>query len=225
MTLKSAVFAISIISALVMPLSAANLLVNGSFETNAGGACTPGPPLNFVDLAAGSNCITGWTIVSGTVDYIDSAGWQAQNGNISIDMGGINNGAIAQTFATISGATYDVTFWMAGNMGAAPTVKTMQVSADGQSQNYSFDTTGKTFTNMGYIQETFHFVATGTSATLQFLNTDNPSSAGGPVLDNVTAAQAPEPGSFALMLIALGGMAIFMIANRFFPRSRVALVP
>jgi choice-of-anchor C domain-containing protein len=184
----------------------ANVLFNGSFETNAGGGCVPS---GFVTIGVGSTCITGWSVVSGNVDYVSSGLWDAENGTFSFDMSGTTNGAIAQTFATDAGFEYDVTFWLAGNYAAAPTIKTLEVSADGQSQDYTFDITGKSAHNMGYVQETFSFVANGASATLQFTSADNPGTDAGPVLDNVTAIEVtPEPGSFSLVLLALLGTAI-----------------
>jgi choice-of-anchor C domain-containing protein len=191
----------------------ANLLFNGSFETNGGGACVP---TSFITMSPGNTCISGWSIVSGNVDYISSVGgWEAEDGTFSIDMSGTVNGAIEQSFATVVGQGYSVTFWMAGNFGAAPVVKTLQVSAAGQSQNDTFDTTGKSDQNMGWVMETFNFVAANTSTTLEFANIDVPNSDGGPTLDNVSVtATAPEPGSFALLFVALGGMAFTRLIRR-----------
>ncbi|MFD0163596.1 DUF642 domain-containing protein, partial [Streptomyces decoyicus] len=64
-------------------------------------------------------------------------------------------------------------------------VKTGEVLIDGQNfQDFSFDTTGKTFARMGYVGRQVTFVATGASTTLSFAST-TASGAYGPVIDNV----------------------------------------
>lgn len=196
------------------PLSIrANLLFNGSFETNSGGGCVPS---SFLTLSPGSTCISGWSVASGNVDYISSVGgWSAEDGTFSIDLSGTVNGAIAQSFVTSIGQEYSVTFWLAGNFGAVPVVKTLEVSAAGQSQDDTFDTTGKSANNMGWVLETFNFVASSTSTTLEFASIDVPSSDGGPALDNVNVtAVTPEPGSFALVFAALSGVALKTFLGR-----------
>lgn len=200
-------FALLGFSLVLPPLRAAALITNGSFESNTGGACTQ-TPQGYADISAGATCITGWTVTSGTIDLV-STFWNAEDGSFSLDLSGVNDGSIAQTFATQTGVRYNVTFWLAGNV-ISPPVKTLQVSAAGQSNNYSFDDTGKSNSNMGWLQETFSFTATGTSSTLEFLSTDNPSGNAGPTLDNVTVTAAtPETGSLGLMLT---GLAVFLLS-------------
>ncbi len=98
---------------------------------------------------------------------------------------------MSQTFTTIPGTQYTVTYALAGNPGALPVVKTGQVLIDGQDvQDFSFDTTGKTPTNMGYIHRQVTFVATNASTTLTFAST-TPNSARGPVIDDVTVTPCP----------------------------------
>jgi choice-of-anchor C domain-containing protein len=202
-----------------LPLSASPF-TNGSFETNAGGGCNPGG--NFVELGVGSTCITGWSVVSGNIDYVGGL-WQAENGNDSIDMDGNTDGAIAQTFDTILGNVYSVSFYLAGNTNAAPTVKTLQVSAtSGTPQTYTFNDTGFSNSNMGYILETYSFTAGGTSTTLTFTSLDNPSSNAGAVIDNVSVTDlsaAPEPGTLALVLGAVGLMALYRWKRRSQPQG------
>ena len=93
--------------------------------------------------------MTGWTVSSGTVDYIGTY-WQASNGARSVDLNGGNTGAISQTFPTVPGLTYNVTFDMSGNPAGGPALKTMNVSAGGASTAYSYDViaSGTTLANM-----------------------------------------------------------------------------
>ena len=154
---------------------------NGSFE---GG---PNPGSSWITLASGSTVINNWTVTSGTIDYMGTA-WAASNGTRSIDLSGASAGAIAQTFVTVPATTYTVTFDFAGNpgYGNGTGVKKMRVSvnnAGAASQEYTFDTTGRTLANMGWTTQTFTFVPTSTSTTLTFTSLEN--SAYGPALDNV----------------------------------------
>lgn len=161
---------------------------DGSFETPV---VTPG---TFVDVSQGQS-IGPWT-VSGLVDLIGAGYWQAADGAQSVDLNGQNtsipgeSGAVSQTFTTIPLFAYEVSFALAGNplsQGdpvAGPLTKTGDVLINGQIvKNFSFNVTGKSPTNMGYVTEEFTFLATGTSTTLEFAST-NPGE-GGPVIDNV----------------------------------------
>ena len=105
----------------------ANLVFNGSFEIGA-------DPGSFTTLNAVDNSIPGWTVTGGSVDYIGSY-WQASNGVRSLDMDGYNAaGAIAsQTFATVAGLAYWVSFDLAGNTDGLPTTKKIEVKELGES--------------------------------------------------------------------------------------------
>ena len=53
----------------VMPLSA-NLITNGSFETVAAGCASPGAGFYSVFPPPGTQCISGWTVVTEDVHYM-----------------------------------------------------------------------------------------------------------------------------------------------------------
>src|SRR5262249_55429807 len=102
-----------------------NLIINGSFEEG------PDPQGNaFVTLQKGSTDIKGWEVTRGDIDHI-STYWPAAEGNRSLDMNGIGPGGIAQTFKTVKGRKYRVTFSMAANPDAAGEKK-LVVSAAGK---------------------------------------------------------------------------------------------
>jgi choice-of-anchor C domain-containing protein len=174
--------------AVCMPAFGQSLIVNGSFE-----ASSPlGPQLNF---PGGSTDITGWTVIGGNVDYMDSASanpglvWQAAEGTRSLDLAGSPGmGGMAQSFETIAGGQYHVSFAMAGNYSGSPAIKTMEVRAAGQSATFTFDTTDKNAANMGWEYHTWTFTATGSSTTLELLNATSESGGiyYGPVLDDVS---------------------------------------
>jgi choice-of-anchor C domain-containing protein len=154
---------------------------NGSFE---GG---PNPGSSWITLGAGSTVINGWSVVAGSIDYMGTA-WPASAGSRSIDLSGSGAGTIAQTFTTTPGTAYTVTFDFAGNpgYGAGTGVKTLKVSVNNTnavSTTYTFDTTGKTLSNLGWTTKTFTFTASAASTTLTFTSLDN--SVYGPVIDNI----------------------------------------
>ncbi|WP_158795128.1 choice-of-anchor C family protein [Streptomyces sp. NRRL S-337] len=157
-----------------------SVLADGSLETPRV------KPNTFQTFTAGQ-FLGPWKVTSGSVDLKDAGYWQAAKGKQSMDLNGNGTGAVSQTFATVTGTAYTVTYALAGNSdGQAPAVKTGTVLIDGQNvQDLSFDATGKTHTDMGYVTRQVHFVATGKSTTLTFAST-TPNSDGGPVIDDVT---------------------------------------
>jgi choice-of-anchor C domain-containing protein len=159
------------------PASAATAFSNGSFEKPVVA------PNTFVTVFAGQP-LGAWTVTSGNVDLIGAGFWQAADGVQSLDLDGGQAGAVSQTFTTSPLFAYEVSFALAGNPVDLPVVKTGQVLVNGHvALNFSFDTTGKTEANMGYVHREFAFQATGNATTLEFASTT--AGAFGPVIDNV----------------------------------------
>jgi choice-of-anchor C domain-containing protein len=163
-----------------------DVITNGSFEI--------GPdPGSYLTLPVGSTAITGWTVTRASIDYKGTY-WQHSNGNRSLDLDDSPGfGGIAQTFDTNPGQTYIIRFDMAGNPDGPPVVKQMRVTAAGQQQDFSFDTTGHSRTNMGWTTRTWSFVANSTSSTLEFYSLDTVDGRYGPALDNVRLVPEPSP--------------------------------
>lgn len=186
----------------------ANLIANGSFEA---AAINPGG--GFIAVFPGESFITGWDVIAEDVHYMGTF-WQASDGIRSLDLDGLigSSGGVSQTFSTVAGAQYDVTFDMAGNYANAPTIKPMRVSADGQGQDFFFDITGKSALNMGWTPMSWSFIADDTSATLQFLSlteTNGLTEGWGAALDNVSVLAAnpiPVPAAAWLFGTALIGL-------------------
>ncbi|GAB7186375.1 DUF642 domain-containing protein [Kitasatospora sp. Ki12] len=150
---------------------------DGSFES-------PKAPANAYSALSAGQVIGPWQVTAGSVDLIGAGFWQAAEGDQSVDLNGAAAGTVAQTFTTVPGTTYSVTYALAANPGGGPAVKTGRALIDGQDfQDFSFDSTGKTRAAMGYVGRQFSFVAQNSSTTLTFTSTV--AGAHGPVLDNV----------------------------------------
>ena len=145
---------------------------NGNFEHGSvANTC------NVFDIPAGSNVVTGWTVSVGTIDWESPppCGWQVARGwfakDKSIDLVGTHCvGGIQQTFDTTPGGHYRLVFALAGNYGHAPVVKPLAVTVNGVTTHFTFDATGKSALNMGWIRETIDFVASGSSSTVNFVS-------------------------------------------------------
>jgi choice-of-anchor C domain-containing protein len=163
---------------------ARNLLVNGSFEEGpaVGGGAS-------VLLENGSTALKGWVVSQGNIDVVDSSGWQAADGKRSLDLSGLTPGAVSQTFKTHKGQKYRVRFALAGNPNG-PTEKKLQVSAGGKTTEFTFDVTGKTPTDMGWVRKTWEFTAEADETTLEFLSLTEGNS--GPALDDVVVVAIRE---------------------------------
>ncbi|MFI0821541.1 choice-of-anchor C family protein [Streptomyces sp. NPDC021098] len=157
---------------------AASHFDDGSFETPRVAANT------FVNIGTGGT-IGPWKVAAGNVDHIGGGFWQAAEGDQSVDLNGGAAGTVSQNFTTVPGKRYTVTYSLAANPAGGPAVKTGKVLVDGQNfQDFSFDSTGKTMTNMGYVTREVSFRATGATTTLAFASTM--SGAYGPVIDDVS---------------------------------------
>jgi choice-of-anchor C domain-containing protein len=189
MTKKWLISAGSGLAAAVLIASAAvaveTVETNGSFENGVNAPTTGyrGP------LGTTNSDITGWTIATGTVDWIGSL-WQAADGARSIDLSGSGPGALSQTLTTTVGATYAVEFKLSGNPDGSPLLKTLNVVATGgapQAFTYDRGATSNTRLDMKWADQLYTFVANSTSTTLTFTSTT--SSAYGPALDDVAITE------------------------------------
>ena len=175
----------------------ATMIVNGDFSLPGGGSVDKVP--------AGSTFFPGWTVTRANVDYY--GGW-------SIDLDGTPGfGGIEQAFATQVGVEYLVTFDFSGNPFAwtpeEPLLKKMRVSAAGQSADFEHTVVrGGPFT---WTQESWSFIATDTTTTLEFFSLDTEqagySGSFGPMIDNVFVDAIPEPSTALLLGLGLIGLA------------------
>jgi choice-of-anchor C domain-containing protein len=162
-----------------------NLIVNGSFEM--------GPEAGeFKPLDKDSTDINGWKVTRAQIDYIGTY-WQHAKGEHSLDLHGSPGiGGIAQTFKTKKGQKYRVTFALAGNPEGSVAKKKMAVKAAGKQQEFEFDTTGKTRTDMGWTTKSWEFTADADETTLEFFSTMTDDESCGPCLDDVIVVEVKE---------------------------------
>ncbi len=194
---------LAVISAVGLPLTAvaSTGMSNGSFEEGA----FP-DSVAFQTLWSGTpdaESITGWTVTSGSVDWINTY-WTAQDGTKSLDMNGtptsdvpLAAGTISQTLATAVNNTYVVQFYISGNPACGPGSRDLIVSASGTApQSYTFTITDATTrANMGWTVQAYSFVAKDSSTVLAFAADPNDTSVCGPALDSVSVTETAVQGA------------------------------
>ncbi len=205
------------LAALTAPFAAqaAEVLVNGSFEDI--GAATPEGWGGLTYYAGGPFALPGWVVESGSVDLTTSGSFwgPAEDGDYSMDINGWSAGRISQSFDTVMGQTYNVSFAYSRNVAGAPDPALAFVSAGGQ----TFDVSAANTSTFGYghhmqwLTGAFSFVGTGspTTLTLGAVTGGN----GGVFFDSVSVQTVrsgaplqvvgvPEPAAWALMIGGFG---------------------
>lgn len=196
---------ITAIVAMAMPAAAnAASIVNGSFEDGTN-------PGSFTTVNAGQTNITGWDVLTGSVDYIGSY-WQASDGVRSVDLSGNSIGTLGQTVNGLtSGQSYKVTFDVSRNPDGGSNPRTGVFSANGQNFNFAYTDATNTKENMKWTTVSYTFLATGGTATISFSSDASGGCCFGPALDNVRIDAVPEPASWAMMV---GGFTLLGAAVR-----------
>jgi choice-of-anchor C domain-containing protein len=172
-------------------------VVNGSFEEG------PNPGNGFLTLGTGDSSINGWTVTSGSIDYIGGY-WTAQQGSRSIDLAGISLGTLSQTIAnTIAGQLYQVNFYVSKNPDQGASNRTGTVTAGGQTFQFAYSLPNDR-TNMNWTLASYRFLATGPDTVLSFAADTSAGCCFGPALDDVSIGAVPEPGTWAMMIGGFG---------------------
>ena len=182
--------------ALAGPVSANELLTNGSFES---------------DLQAANSWkiykqLTGWSAGALGVELRDDVVGQAMDGLNFVELDTTGNSSISQSIATVIGQTYHLSFAYAQREGTAAATNGMSWSA-GNMSDIAFGADGNTGWTL--MNTSFMAVDTLTTLTFQALGT---SDSFGTSLDAVSVTQAvPEPAS---LLLVMSGLAVCLMASR-----------
>ena len=165
-------------------LRSANLLVNGSFEEGA----EPGGG-GFTTVGVDGTALKGWKVTAGSVDHIDTY-WKAAHGGRSLDLNGNDVGAISQTFKTVKGQKYAVSFALAANFDSGADSLKVKVSAAGKAEEFTFEKKEVSKENMGWVIKTWEFTATDDETTLDIASLHTDEAFCGPALDDVIVVPA-----------------------------------
>ena len=168
--------------ALVSPSGASNLVANGGFEI------VPDPGAGTVMLPVGSTVLSPWIVTAGEVEGIGQYYWAAGEGLTSLSLNGNSAGTIAQSFATVPGTAYTVSFLLSGDAFSASPIKHLRVRAAGAVKDTLFDSTPAWHWNMAWTQVNWTFQAVASTTTLEFVSMD--AGAEGPALDGVQVVPA-----------------------------------
>ncbi len=122
-------------------------------------------------ILPGRNGLAPWRVTAGSVDV--QTYWPAVQGEDSVDLNGVAAGTIRQTFATIPGQAYQLSFCYANNPDGPAHAATAVVSLTGASPrlNWKLTHAGSTSTDMNYSRFLGTFVADSATTTLQFAST------------------------------------------------------
>ena len=195
------------VALLVSGAHAAELLQNGGFE---GGV--------YTDAGGNPYAPVGWTTESsfdfGGGDVNEVINGNAHSGAYALEFGNYDAqaaSAIDQSFADVVGATYSGSFWVYATRGGDPSA-----NVTAQINGVILSSVDDSVTS--YMQETFSFIGTGHD-TLTLTASTNP---GEWMVDDVSimgaapVMGAPEPASWALMLIGAGAMGLGLRKRRGF---------
>ena len=212
----SALAALTIVAA-PSTAGAVELLTNGSFEDIGTGIPEGWGGLTY--YAGGPVALPGWSISTGSVDLTTSASFwgPAYDGNYSLDINGWDPGTISQSFATVIGQLYNVSFAYGRNVAGAPDPALATVSAGGATFNVSAANDGSFGYghHMAWKTGGFSFTGNGspTTITLAAVTGGN----GGVFFDQISVQSAggvPEPAAWALMISGFGMMGVMLRRRR-----------
>jgi hypothetical protein len=208
---------------LTQQANAANLLVNGGFESPSQ-ASVPNFATFNVGTQTSTTYITGWTVIQGNVDLTTAADYgpltntldpsSVQDVDLIGNSQGSNNvfGGLAQTFATVAGKTYQLTFDYSHNSGRTSSngfaAQVTVVDANNLANSLLSTVVSQASGTATWVAFSMDFTATSDSSTLSFVDTLGAFDAG-IYLDDVDVEQVnvsatPLPATLPLFAGGLG---------------------
>ena len=173
---------------------AANLIQNGSYED---GTFSPIISNSWVNVAPGGTKLTGWTVGMAGIDWhqnsfeIQSALDGQRMVDLNLSGGGLSDsGTISQSFQTTPGASYVLTFHLAGPETSFPNPRQVRVNVAGIEQTFAQAASHNLTLVWG--KKDLAFVATASTTTLMFSSV-NGSGFWGPFLDDVRVEASTQP--------------------------------
>lgn len=219
-SLSHFVLALGTCAAIASPLAHAAAFQNGSFELPG----SSGPAFSF--LPAGNTSVVGWITdgytVSNPVFYqIEQFGVVARDGKASIGFGanGATGGRISQSFDTVMGQSYTVSFattaQQSGSGAQSYLAEALNLSPGGSPVLLGSQLGSIPVGDNAWVDHSFLFIAASAVSQLRFADTSNGAAAGGinwaldavSVSSAITVTPVPEPSTYALMLLGLAATA------------------
>jgi len=195
--------------------AATNLIVDGSFEQLSQVGPNSWALINQATLTADEG-VGAWTVGSaaggGSVAGLEvryGVAGDAQSGVRYIELDGNENDKISQTFNTVVGQTYSISFWFSDRTGVAGSSEGWALKAG----TYTAGIPGGGFNTSGGNQWqhfTGTFVATSGSTTLSMWGTGT-SDSYGTSIDDISVSAVPEPATLGLFA---AGLAIVGLSAR-----------
>ena len=195
----------SLVAAGLMSLCAsahANLIVNGDFESGTlGGFVSSGSVLALSD----ANYVAG----AGATGSFPAGHYIASFGAGDEPATGL----ISQSFATIVGLRYILTFDYGkyGGGAGAQSITAAVTNVANSAILASLSVTDASGTNaLGSVLSAYSqsFIATGLLTTLSFRDTSGSTASTDGLLDNISVSAVPEPGTLALVAVAAAVLAV-----------------
>jgi hypothetical protein len=180
----------------------ASVIVDGGFEAAGGG--------NTYYAGQYIDPTDSWYVKTGAV-YIDSDDPWVYDGNNSLNLTYANLYApdtVTQTFATVVGQIYDISFWANADTPNAFAATENGLAIAGLPTSIVDNGFPNPTNSSLFVDYSGHFTATSTTTTLQLTSTADPailSGDGSVMIDDLTVI-TPEPSSIVLMLTGMLGL-------------------